>query len=190
VPDDAFDRMPPGCVGNLLPSTEARLVDPATGDDCAPGEPGELWVRGPQVMAGYLDAEEATAATIVDGWLRTGDVVREEDGVYWVVDRLKELIKYKGFQVAPAELEALLLTHPDIEDAAVVGAPDTDAGEIPVAFVVTARPVDADTVMAWVAERVAPYKRIRRLTFVESVPKSPSGKILRRLLRTPSGPER
>ena len=183
-----FDRLPAGCVGFLMASTEARLVDPGTGTDAAPGEPGELWVRGPQVMAGYLDAEEATARTLVDGWLRTGDIARvDDDGVFWVVDRLKELIKYKGYQVPPAELEALLLTHPDILDAAVVGAPDPEAGEIPTAFVVAARPIDADAVLAWVGERVAPYKKIRRLTVVDAIPKSPSGKILRRLLRSPAG---
>ncbi len=135
-------------------------------------------------MAGYLDDPGATAATLVEGWLRTGDLARvDADGVFWIVDRLKELIKYKGYQVAPAELEALLLTHPDVTDAAVVGIPHAEGGEAPKAFVVTARPVDAAALTAWVAERVAPYKKVRAVEFVEEIPKSPSGKILRRQLR-------
>jgi acyl-CoA synthetase (AMP-forming)/AMP-acid ligase II len=171
-------------VGRLVPGTEARIVDPATGEDVPDGESGELWVRGPQVMAGYLDDPGATAATVVDGWLRTGDIARvDADEVYWIVDRLKELIKYKGYQVAPAELEALLLTHPDVLDAAVVGVPHAEGGEAPKAFVVTARPLDGDALMDWVAERVAPYKKIRAVEFIAEIPKSPSGKILRRRLR-------
>jgi acyl-CoA synthetase (AMP-forming)/AMP-acid ligase II len=159
-----------GSVGRLAPGTEARVVD------------GELWVRGPQVMRGYLGRERATAATVdEDGWLHTGDLVRfDDDGNLFIVDRLKELIKYKAFQVAPAELEALLLTHPDVHDVAVVRGEDAEAGEIPVAYVVGSTPGDA--LMAWVAERVAPHKRVRRVEFVEEIPKSPSGKILRRLL--------
>jgi acyl-CoA synthetase (AMP-forming)/AMP-acid ligase II len=184
VAEADFATTPAGSVGRLLPGTEARLVDPATWDDVAPGEPGELWVRGPQVMAGYLDAPEATAATLVEGWLRTGDLARvDDDGVFWIVDRIKELIKYKGYQVPPAELEALLLTHPDVLDAAVVGIPHAEGGEAPKAFVVAARPLDADALMAWVAERVAPYKKVRAVEFVDAIPKSPSGKILRRRLR-------
>jgi acyl-CoA synthetase (AMP-forming)/AMP-acid ligase II len=155
-------------------------VDPATGEDAAEGE---LWVRGPQVMPGYLDDPEATAATVVDGWLRTGDVARVDGGIYRIVDRLKELIKYKGYQVAPAELEALLLTHPDVLDVAVVGVPHAEGGEAPKAFVVSSAPLDPDLLMKWVAERVAPYKKVRDVEFVDAIPKSPSGKILRRLLR-------
>jgi acyl-CoA synthetase (AMP-forming)/AMP-acid ligase II len=184
VPDAEFATTPAGSVGRLVPGTEARLVDPATLQDVPTGEPGELWVRGPQVMAGYLDDPGATAATIVDGWLRTGDIARvDDDGVFWIVDRLKELIKYKGYQVPPAELEALLLTHPDVLDAAVVGMPHAEGGEAPKAFVVTARPVDPGALMSWVAERVAPYKKVRAVEFVDAIPKSPSGKILRRQLR-------
>ncbi len=146
-----------------------------------------MWVRGPQVMKGYLNNDIATKQTIDDeGWLHTGDVGHvDEDGHLFVVDRLKELIKYKGFQVPPAELEALLLTHPAIADAAVIGVLDDEAGEIPAAFVVL-RPdaeATAEDIQAFVAERVASYKQIRRLTFIDAVPKSPSGKILRRLLR-------
>ncbi len=187
VPDDRIADAPPGSIGILLPGTEARVVDPGTGAD-ADG-PGELWVRGPQVMAGYLDAPEATRAALTpDGWLRTGDMVRvDADGWWWVVDRLKELIKYKGYQVAPAELEALLLTHPDVADAAVVGAPDLEAGEIPEAWVVPAGEVGADALMSWVAERVAPYKRIRAVQFIDAVPRSPAGKILRKELRARRG---
>ncbi|GAA1170299.1 AMP-binding protein [Pseudonocardia alaniniphila] len=184
VPDAEFATIPAGSVGRLVPSTEARVVDPETGADVATGEPGEMWVRGPQVMAGYLDDPGATAATVVEGgWLRTGDLVRIDDaGLYWVVDRLKELIKYKGFQVAPAELEALLLTHPDVLDVAVIGVPHREGGEAPRAFVVTSGPIDAGTLMAWVAERVAPYKKVRSVEFVDTIPKSANGKILRRLL--------
>ncbi|MEU0466186.1 AMP-binding protein [Amycolatopsis sp. NPDC006131] len=183
--DDDFAETPPGSVGRLSPNTEARIVAPGTDSDVAPGETGELLIRGPQVMDGYLDDPAATAATITGGWLHTGDLVRvDDDGVFWVVDRLKELIKYKGYQVAPAELEAVLLTHPAVLDAAVVGVPHTEGGEAPKAFVVTGDTVGADELMAFVAERVAPYKKVREVEFVERIPKSPTGKILRRLLRT------
>jgi acyl-CoA synthetase (AMP-forming)/AMP-acid ligase II len=183
VPDDGSIDCPPGSVGVLVAGTEARIVDPATGSDTA--GPGELWVRGPQVMSGYLGDRAATASTIVeDGWLRTGDIVRTDGyGKWWVVDRLKELIKYKGYQVAPAELEGVLLDHPAIEDAAVVGIPDAAAGEIPKAFVVISAPLDAADLLSWVAARVAPYKKIRAVEFVPAIPKSASGKILRRELR-------
>ena len=181
IPERDQHRAPPGSVGWLQPNTEARLVSPESGEDA---EEGEVWVRGPQVMLGYLNDPEATAATLTaDGWLRTGDIGRAVDGVFFIVDRLKELIKYKGYQVAPAELEALLLTHPSVADAAVVPMPHAEGGEAPRAFVVTDGPVDADELMAWVAERVAPYKRIRAVEFIERIPKSPSGKILRRVLR-------
>ncbi|HEX5521907.1 MAG TPA: AMP-binding protein [Pedococcus sp.] len=173
-----------GSVGVLLPDTEARIVDPDSGQDQGTGEPGELWVRGPQVMLGYLNAELATAAVLdQDGWLRTGDLCRvDADGYLFVVDRVKELIKYKGYQVAPAELEAVLLAHPHVADVAVVRSPDQEAGEIPKAFVVAKGPVDAEALMAWVAERVAPHKRIRRVEFVDEIPKGPYGKVLRRVL--------
>jgi acyl-CoA synthetase (AMP-forming)/AMP-acid ligase II len=171
-------------VGPAAPNTECRLVDPATGDDCAPGERGELWIRGPQVMKGYFNKPEATAACITeDGWFKTGDVaVVDELGWYKIVDRVKELIKYKGMQVAPAELEALLLGNPAVADVAVIPVPDPDAGEIPKAFVVLRAPLTADEVMAFVAERVSSYKKVRQVEFVDAIPKSPSGKILRRLL--------
>ena len=177
----------PGTVGVLTPNTEMRVVDVESGDDLGIETDGELWVRGPQVMAGYLNNPEATAATIdPEGWLHTGDIARvDADGYVRIVDRLKELIKYKAFQVPPAELEAVLLTHPAVADAAVVGLPDDDAGEIPVAFVVRKPDHDAsaEEIMAFVAGQVAHYKQLRRLTFIDAVPKSASGKILRRLLR-------
>ncbi|OBJ01012.1 AMP-binding protein [Mycobacterium sp. 1465703.0] len=185
VPDAEVDAVPAGSVGRLVASTEARLVDPETGQDVPPFEPGELWVRGPQVMAGYLDNSRATADTVVaDGWLRTGDIARTDDsGLYWVVDRLKELIKYKGYQVPPAELESVLLTHPDVSDVAVIGVPHREGGEAPKAFVVATRPTDADSLMRWVSDRVAPYKRVREVEFIGAIPKAASGKILRRLLK-------
>jgi acyl-CoA synthetase (AMP-forming)/AMP-acid ligase II len=167
-----------------MPSTELRVVDPETGADLGPGEPGELWVRGPQTMAGYLHRPDATAAMIdADGWLRTGDlVVVDDDGQLFIVDRLKELIKVNAFQVAPAELEAVLATHPAVADAAVVGRPDEASGEVPVAAIVAREAIDAEDLMAWVAARVAPYERVRAVRFVDAIPRTPAGKILRRLL--------
>jgi acyl-CoA synthetase (AMP-forming)/AMP-acid ligase II len=137
-------------------------------------------------MHGYLGNPEATAATIdTDGWLHTGDIVTvDADGWYRVADRVKELIKYKGLSIAPAELEALLLTHPAVADAAVVRHPDEAAGEVPKAYVVRRDAVSERELMDWVAGRVAPYKRVRLVEFTDSIPKSPSGKILRRLLVT------
>jgi acyl-CoA synthetase (AMP-forming)/AMP-acid ligase II len=177
---------PPGSVGVLHPNTRCRLVDPVTLADVGTGGRGEIWVKGPQVMKGYWRRPDATAEVLTeDGWLRTGDVgTMDERGHLYVVDRLKELIKYKGFQVPPAELEALLLTHPAVGDAAVIPKPDLEAGELPKAVVV-ARPgaaITAEELMAYVAERVAPYKKVREVAFVDEIPKSPSGKILRRVL--------
>ncbi len=176
-----------GSSGILIPNTEARVVDPETQEDLGVDQPGELWLRGPQVMKSYLNAPEATAQSLdPDGWLHTGDIGRVDADDHWyITDRLKELIKYKGFQVAPAELEAVLLTHPGVVDAAVIGVPDEEAGEIPKAFVVR-RPdveVGAAEVMDHVAERVASYKRVREVEFIDQIPKSLSGKILRRVLR-------
>jgi acyl-CoA synthetase (AMP-forming)/AMP-acid ligase II len=173
-----------GSVGRLVPNTEARVVDPASGADLGPGRTGELWIRGPQVMRGYRDRPDATAQTVdAGGWLHTGDLCYlDEDGYVYVVDRLKELIKYKGYQVAPAELEHLLLTHPAVADAAVVPRPDPEAGEVPVAHVALRGPATAEELLAYVAERVAPYKRIRDVRLTDSVPRSPSGKLLRRVL--------
>jgi len=173
-----------GASGMAIRNTECRIVDTATGKDLDVNQRGELWIRGPQVMRGYLNNPQATRDTITeDGWLKTGDIAyRDDDGYYFVVDRVKELIKYKGMQVAPAELEALLLTHPAIADAAVIPSADEEAGEVPKAFVVLKGDVTPEAIMAFVAERVAPHKRIRKLELVQQIPKSPSGKILRRVL--------
>jgi acyl-CoA synthetase (AMP-forming)/AMP-acid ligase II len=174
----------PGSIGDLLPNTEARLIAVGTHDDAEPGEPGELWVRGPQVMRGYLADERSTARTLdPDGWLRTGDIATYDDAQSWrIVDRLKELIKYKGYQVAPAMLEAVLLEHPAVADACVIPSHDEEAGEIPKAFVVARTPIGADELMAFVAERVAPHERIRACELIDEIPKSASGKLLRRVL--------
>lgn len=184
-------RAPVAAVGWPVPNTVDKLVDPATGaeiDVPAEGlsEPGELWVRGPNVMAGYLGNPEATAATLdADGFLHTGDLARvDSTGCVYIVDRIKELIKYKGYQVAPAELEALLLTHPDIADAAVIGVADAEGEEIPKAFVVTGDPaLSAEQVMEFLAAQVAPYKKVRAVEFIAAIPKSAAGKILRKDLR-------
>jgi acyl-CoA synthetase (AMP-forming)/AMP-acid ligase II len=180
-------RFKPGSVGVTIPNTEVRIVDPATASPIDVDQDGEVWVRGPQVMKGYLNNESATKSTIDDdGWLHTGDIGHiDADGHLFIVDRLKELIKYKGFQVPPAELEALLLTHPQIADVAVIGVPDDEAGEVPAAYVVPRQGQDitAADIQRFVADKVASYKHVRRVTFVEAIPKSASGKILRRVLR-------
>lgn len=177
----------PGTSGVTASNTESRIVDPDTGEDRGVGERGELWVRGPQVMTGYLNNPEATAATIdADGWLHTGDVaIIDEYGHMSIVDRLKELIKFKGFQVAPAELEALLITHPKVADVAVIGVPDDEAGEIPKAFVTTppGQTVTLEEIQALVSEHLVSYKQIKQLEILDAIPKSASGKILRKDLR-------
>ncbi len=182
-------NIPIESIGPPVAGTECRLLDPDSGAELDAGQRGELHVRGPQVMKGYLNDPDKTAAMIDgDGWLRTGDIASTDTaGNFYIVDRAKELIKYKGYAVAPAELEALLLTHPDVVDAAVIPSPDPVAGEVPKAVVVRTGRVGARQLIAWVAERVSPHKKIRRVEFVESIPKSASGKILRRLLREPSG---
>ncbi|HMA33874.1 MAG TPA: 4-coumarate--CoA ligase family protein [Chloroflexia bacterium] len=171
-------------VGPLIANTEGKVLDPATDAELGPNEIGEICVRGPQVMKGYLNRPEATAAMIdPDGWMHTGDLgYADAEGYFYVVDRMKELIKYKGMQVAPAELEALLLTHPDVVDAAVIPKPDEEAGEIPKAFVVLRGAADLDAICAYVAARVAPHKRIRAIEAIDQIPKTASGKILRRVL--------
>jgi acyl-CoA synthetase (AMP-forming)/AMP-acid ligase II len=178
------DRNKPGTVGPPVPNTECKVVDLVTGDDVGPGELGEVCMRGPQIMKGYLNRPEATAAMIdPDGWLHSGDIgYAEADGTLHVVDRVKELIKYKGLQVAPAEIEAVLLTHPAVADAAVVPSPDEECGEVPKAFLVLKGEATAEDIQKWVAERVAPHKRLRRVEIIGQIPKSLSGKILRRVL--------
>ncbi|KAL6068758.1 4-coumarate--CoA ligase family protein, variant 3 [Balamuthia mandrillaris] len=171
-------------IGHPIPNTECMLVDLSTQQSIdTVNTQGELWVRGPQVMKGYHRRPEETRATIdADGWLHTGDVAYvDEKGYFYIVDRIKELIKYKGYQVAPAELEALLLKHKKVSDAAVVPSPDAEAGEVPKGFIVRSDPsLTEREIMAWVAERVAPYKKLRKVEFVSAIPKSVSGKILRK----------
>lgn len=177
----------PGSGGRTVANTECRVVDTKTGEYLDIDQDGELWIRGPQVMKGYLNNPDATASTIdADGWLHTGDIACiDSDGYLFIRDRLKELIKFKGFQVAPAELEAVLTSNPKIGDAAVIGIPDDEAGEVPMAFVVLApeQTLSEEEVKAHVAEHLAHYKHLHSVSFVDSIPKSPSGKILRRLLR-------
>jgi len=178
----------PGSAGQLLPNMVAKIVDPETGAECAVGQRGELWVNGPNKMKGYLNNPNATNNTIdKDGFLHTGDIAYvDKDGNYYIVDRLKELIKYKGFQVAPAELEKLLLTHPDVADVAVIGKPDLEAGELPTAFIVLKKGHTAyeKDLSSFVDKKVAPHKKLRGGVFiVDAIPKSASGKILRRILK-------
>jgi acyl-CoA synthetase (AMP-forming)/AMP-acid ligase II len=174
----------PGSVGRIMPSTELRVVHPASGRDLGAGERGELWARGPQVMAGYLDRPAATAEVLdAHGWLRTGDLGSiDTAGNVFVHDRLKELIKVNAHQVAPAELEALLMTHPGVADAAVVRRPDGRCGEVPVAVVVPRGTLDARALIGWAAERTAPYKRLADVQVAERIPRTPAGKIIRRKL--------
>lgn len=180
------DKIKRGSIGPPIPNMEVMVVDVESLEPLGRNENGEIWMRGPNRMKGYLNRPDATEATITeDGWLRTGDIgYVDEDDDFYIVDRLKELIKYKGFQVAPAELEALLLTHEGIADAAVIPSPDEEAGEVPKGFVVLKPGVSMsdEELMGWVAGQVAPHKKIRRVEFVEEVPKSASGKILRRVL--------
>src|SRR6516165_8187034 len=183
APDTGRDD--PESIGPAMPGVECRIVDTITGADAAPGQRGELLVRTSAAMLGYLNNPQATAATIdADGWVHTGDIVIADDrGWFRVVDRAKELIKYKGYQVAPATLENFLLSHPSVADCAVIASPDPEAGEVPTAFVVLRPGCTADGLLDWVAERVAPYEKIRRLHVTNQIPKSASGKILRRVLR-------
>jgi len=179
-----------GSVGPLLPNMEARIVDVESGAELGHDARGELLVRGPNVMRGYLNRPDESRAMIqADGWMHTGDVgYFDTDGYLYIVDRLKELIKYKGYQIAPAHLEAILLGHPAIADAAVIGVADEDAGEIPKAFVVVRSPATAEEIMAYVGAKVAPHARVRVVEFIDAIPKSPSGKILRRELRERGSP--
>jgi acyl-CoA synthetase (AMP-forming)/AMP-acid ligase II len=183
---------PLSSVGWTVSNAASKLIDPETGDEIEPpaeglSTTGELWFKGPNVMAGYLGNDQATAETIDDdGWLHTGDLAQvDASGCVYIVDRLKELIKYKGYQVPPAELEAVLLSHPSIADAAVIGVNDSEGEEVPKAFVVKQSGADLteDEVMEFVAGQVAPYKKVRQVAFIDAIPKSASGKILRKDLR-------
>lgn len=180
--------MKAGSVGILRPGMYAKVIDTETGKALGPHKSGEICFRGTQVMKGYIGNDQATRETIDrDGWLHTGDVgYYDEDGEFFIIDRLKELIKYKGFQVPPAELEALLLTHSGVKDAAVIGVPDERCGELPVAFIVRqdGRDMSEQELMDYVAKVTSPAKRLHGgVRFVDEIPKNPSGKILRRFLR-------
>nr|ABR17274.1 unknown [Picea sitchensis] len=175
-----------GSAGTLVPGLEAKIVNLETGRSLPPNQSGEVWLRGPNIMTGYFNNPNATKMTLdKEGWLHTGDMgYFDDEGGLFIVDRIKELIKYKGFQVPPAELEGLLLTHPQIVDAGVIPLPDLNAGEVPIAYVVRTpgSSLTEKDVMAYVAKQVAPFKRLHRINFVDSIPKSSSGKILRREL--------
>eukprot|EP00058_Branchiostoma_floridae_P001843 XP_002587331.1 hypothetical protein BRAFLDRAFT_285011 [Branchiostoma floridae] len=184
------DEFAPGAVGIIIPNTEIKVIHTETEEALGEGQDGEICVRGPQVMKGYLNNPEATAGCIdADGWFHTGDIGHYDDkGYFFIVDRLKELIKYKGLQVAPADLEAVLLGHPGVQDVAVIGLADEEAGEVPKAFVVKKTDdVTEQEIVDYVAGKVAPFKKLRGgVEFVNEIPKSASGKILRRTLRDKS----
>ncbi|XP_052158576.1 4-coumarate--CoA ligase 4 [Oryza glaberrima] len=176
-----------GSCGTVVRNAELKIVDPDTGATLGRNQSGEICIRGEQIMKGYLNDPESTKNTIdKGGWLHTGDIgyVDDDDEIF-IVDRLKEIIKYKGFQVPPAELEALLITHPDIKDAAVVPMIDEIAGEVPVAFIVRIEgsAISENEIKQFVAKEVVFYKRLNKVFFADSIPKSPSGKILRKDLR-------
>ena len=173
-----------GAVGQVVPNTYSKIIDTESGKELGINEQGEVLIKGPHVMKGYLNNEEATKHCIDgDGWFHTGDIgYADEDGYFFIVDRVKELIKYKAYQVAPAELEAILVSHEAIADAAVIPSPDEEAGEIPKGFIVLSSEISAEEIMKFVAEQVAPHKKIRKIEIVDEIPKSASGKILRRVL--------
>ncbi len=179
-----LDRIRIETVGPPVPDTVEKIVTIGTEDELPLGEVGELMVKGPQIMKGYWHNEAETKACLTpDGWLHTGDVARfDQDGYLILIERMKEMIKYKGYQVAPAELEALLYEHPAVRDAAVIPKPDTEGGEIPKAFVVLreGQAASGQDLMTFIAGKVAPYKKIREVEFLDEIPKTLSGKILRR----------
>jgi acyl-CoA synthetase (AMP-forming)/AMP-acid ligase II len=181
---DERDKIKPRSVGQCLSNVECQIIDVDTGEPLNCDRAGELWIRGPQLMKGYLNNPEATANTIDgDGWFHTGDIAYvDEDGYFYIVDRIKDLIKCNGYSIAPAELEAVLLSHPAIADACVIKSPHRSSGEVPKAFVVLKEPATPEQIMEFIAGQVAPQKTIRRLEIVDKIPKSASGKILRRIL--------
>ncbi len=179
-----------GSIGLPLANTEDKVVNPGTGKELPPKEVGELWVRGPQIMKGYFQDPESTDRTLAEGWLRTGDLgYKDEEGYVFIVDRLKELIKCKGFQVAPAEIEHILVGHPAVQDAAVIGEAHPDFGEVPMAYVVLRPSVEcsSEALIEYAAKGLAKYKRLARVVFTDTIPHSPSGKILRRVLKDGHG---
>jgi long-chain acyl-CoA synthetase len=182
------ERYRPTSIGYPAAFTECKILDDY-GDVVKPGEPGELVMRGPQFMSGYWKAEDATRAVLRDGWYWSGDVARQdEDGFFYIVDRRKEMIKYSGFAVAPAEVEGVLLEHPEVRDCGVVARPDPACGEIPIAFIILRSPHKespqlAEELKEFVADRITRYKQPREIIFTESIPRTASGKILRRELR-------
>jgi long-chain acyl-CoA synthetase len=181
------ERVKPGTIGIPIMDTDARIVDEETGEiELPPGKIGELVIRGPQVMKGYLNRPEDNKEVLRDGWLYTGDLARmDEEGYFYIADRKKEIIKYKGYTIAPAEIEAVLYEHPAVRECAVVGKPDNLAGELPKAYVVLKDgcSVKAEELIKFCEERVAPYKKIRLVEFIDEIPKTQVGKILRRVLR-------
>ncbi len=181
------ERIKPGTIGIPISDTDARIVDEETGETpLPPGEVGELIIRGPQVMKGYLNRPEENRETLRDGWLYTGDLAKmDEEGYFYIVDRKKEIIKYKGYTIAPAEVEAVLYEHPAVRECAVVGEPDELAGELPKAYVVLKdkHNLCEDELIEFCKQKVSPYKRIRKVEFIEEIPKTQVGKVLRRVLR-------
>ncbi len=176
----------PGSVGLPIADTEFKVVDLVTGSDLPPGSEGELCIKGPQVMVGYWNNPSATAEVLKDGWLFTGDIAREdEDGFFYITDRKKDMIIYKGYNVYPRELEEVLYHHPAVQQCAVVGRPDPEAGEIPVGFVELRKGAQAteQELIEFTNQQVAHYKKLRRVAFVPSIPVNPSGKVLRRVLK-------
>jgi len=172
-----------GSVGPPIPDLAEKVVDPETGEERWPGEVGELLLKGPMVTKGYWQNPQADLENFTqEGWFRTGDLVRfDEEGYMWWLDRKKDLIKYKGYSVAPSELEAVLLEHPCVQDACVIPKSQAEVGEVPKAFIIRRGEVTAEELLRFVEERVAPYKKIREVEFVEEIPRSSIGKLLRRV---------
>jgi long-chain acyl-CoA synthetase len=180
------EALRPGSVGLPITDTEMKVVDSATGKDLPPGSEGEICIKGPQVMQGYWNRPEATAEVLKEGWLLTGDIGREDkDGYFYITDRKKDLILYKGYNVYPRELEEVIFEHPAVQQCAVVGRPDPDTGEKPVAFVQLKAGVKAtgEEILEHANSRIAHYKKIREVIFMDAIPVSAAGKVLKKELR-------